>query len=263
MPGKKKTKSKSTSRKKSRSKKSSYKGKSKRGKKTISAIAILKQWNGGNALPIPPAVRGSGFPAYKKAKLLYYGDQLAMGDASTDPYVYKFNVNSIYDPDETGTGHQPKGRDIWATIYKQGLVYGCAYDLQIRNKQGEDINLWLDVGNSNDSAAQNITTWKEANETPGTKKCRMRGENNNTGKDVCRMKGYISMRKNAAVGLVSEDMLGGHKFAFGSEPTYRIELRLYAERSDDSTAIASSGILLSAQLTYYCVFWESITDFGS
>lgn len=34
-------------------------------------------------------------------------------------------ANNIYDPDYTGTGHQPLYRDTWATIYKNYIVLGA------------------------------------------------------------------------------------------------------------------------------------------
>ena len=36
--------------------------------------------------------------------------------------LYKFRANSIYDPDQTGGGHQPYGRDTLATLYNHYVV---------------------------------------------------------------------------------------------------------------------------------------------
>lgn len=45
-------------------------------------------------------------------------------------YNYQFNLNSIYDPDRTGTGHQPYGHDTMATLYNRYRVISCSYVLQ-------------------------------------------------------------------------------------------------------------------------------------
>lgn len=37
---------------------------------------------------------------------------------------YVFRANGIFDPNYTGTGHQPMGRDTWATMYNHYLVTG-------------------------------------------------------------------------------------------------------------------------------------------
>lgn len=36
--------------------------------------------------------------------------------------TYAFRANSIYDPDLSGAGHQPMGRDVWASLYNHYLV---------------------------------------------------------------------------------------------------------------------------------------------
>lgn len=40
-------------------------------------------------------------------------------------FDYKFNLNSIFDPNLTGGGHQPYGRDTMATLYNRYRVYNC------------------------------------------------------------------------------------------------------------------------------------------
>lgn len=40
---------------------------------------------------------------------------------------YNFRLNSLYDPNLTGTGHQPYGRDTLATLYNRYRVYKCSY----------------------------------------------------------------------------------------------------------------------------------------
>lgn len=37
---------------------------------------------------------------------------------------WKFRANSLYDPDETGSGHQPSNYDLWALQYKEYNVIG-------------------------------------------------------------------------------------------------------------------------------------------
>lgn len=48
-------------------------------------------------------------------------------------YNYQFNLNSIFDPDRTGTGHQPYGHDTVATLYNRYRVISCSYVLQCYN----------------------------------------------------------------------------------------------------------------------------------
>jgi len=40
---------------------------------------------------------------------------------------YTFNLNSVYDPDRTGIGHQPYGFDQLAALYNRYRVIKCSY----------------------------------------------------------------------------------------------------------------------------------------
>lgn len=42
-------------------------------------------------------------------------------------YLYQFNLNSLFDPDRTGTGHQPYGFDQLSNLYNRYRVIGCYY----------------------------------------------------------------------------------------------------------------------------------------
>lgn len=68
------------------------------------------------------------FPDRMSVKLLYSDVKTfalsAAGNAQT-----VFSLNSIYDPDVTGIGHQPRGHDELATLYKRYRVSGCKYEI--------------------------------------------------------------------------------------------------------------------------------------
>lgn len=46
---------------------------------------------------------------------------------NTSVPVYRFNLNSLWDPDQTGTGHQPYGFDQLAALFNRYRVIGCSY----------------------------------------------------------------------------------------------------------------------------------------
>lgn len=43
---------------------------------------------------------------------------------------YSFNLNSIFDPNRTGSGHQPYGFDTLATLYNRYRVISCGWRIQ-------------------------------------------------------------------------------------------------------------------------------------
>lgn len=58
---------------------------------------------------------------------LRYSDVITIdpGSGGAGTGVYLFQANNIYDPDYSGTGHQPLYRDTWAGIYASYLVLGA------------------------------------------------------------------------------------------------------------------------------------------
>lgn len=46
---------------------------------------------------------------------------------------HNFNLNSIFDPNRTGIGHQPYGRDELYAIYNRYRVIGCKYTISAYN----------------------------------------------------------------------------------------------------------------------------------
>lgn len=67
----------------------------------------------------------SGFPSRKLVKLRYVdtGVNLDPGVGNIAQVVYR--ANSVYDPYQTGVGHQPMGFDQWAAIYNKYTVLGA------------------------------------------------------------------------------------------------------------------------------------------
>lgn len=53
--------------------------------------------------------------------------------AGTTSYGQTFRMNSVFDPDYTGTGHQPLCRDLWASQYDYYAVLACRYKIRLYN----------------------------------------------------------------------------------------------------------------------------------
>lgn len=66
----------------------------------------------------------SGFPTRYLTKLKYVESVIIDPPTAGQLGYYVFRANSIYDPNVTGTGHQPSGRDIFAGVYKNYMVVG-------------------------------------------------------------------------------------------------------------------------------------------
>lgn len=59
----------------------------------------------------------NGFPNSMLVRMKYV-QSVVLNPDGIAPVLYQFRCNSIYDPDYTGTGHQPRSSDEFAQIYK-------------------------------------------------------------------------------------------------------------------------------------------------
>lgn len=80
----------------------------------------------------------SAFPRSVMVKLRYSQTiSLNPGIGTASNYVFK--ANDTYDPDTTGVGGQPKGRDQWVTFYNHQTVYGSKITAHFSNQNNEPI----------------------------------------------------------------------------------------------------------------------------
>lgn len=56
--------------------------------------------------------------------------QLDNTGSATIPAYHQFRLNSVYDPNYTGTGHQPYYYDQMAALYNYYCVYGCVVEIE-------------------------------------------------------------------------------------------------------------------------------------
>lgn len=72
----------------------------------------------------------SGMPKIRKA-YLRYNESLALTSTVGSLDKKQFRANGIYDPNLTGTGHQPFGYDTWATLYNHYVVVGARINFKL------------------------------------------------------------------------------------------------------------------------------------
>jgi len=59
---------------------------------------------------------------------------------------FQMNLNSIFDPNRTGTGHQPYGHDTLATIYNRYRVISCSYVISALGTGGTNGDAYSIIG---------------------------------------------------------------------------------------------------------------------
>lgn len=74
---------------------------------------------------------------------LKYAEKLLMSTlTTTGAWTYVYRLNSVFDPNFTGTGHQPNGFDQWSAFYGKYRVIGGNWKVTMAN---QDAQYQLDV----------------------------------------------------------------------------------------------------------------------
>lgn len=60
-----------------------------------------------------------------------YSDVFALGAGSGSTFLYR--LNSVFDPNRTGVGHQPQGFDQLATLYNRYRVIACSWVINVQS----------------------------------------------------------------------------------------------------------------------------------
>jgi len=97
---------------------------------------------------------GKGFPD-KVRNTLRYCEQIvpsAMSTYSTSKYWFK--ANGIYDPNTTGTGHQPYGFDQWMAIYNHFFVNKATIRVTafIQGDSSSNSTIWMGIYDDDDGS---------------------------------------------------------------------------------------------------------------
>jgi hypothetical protein len=105
----------------------------------------------GSGLPVtkPPRHVPHGYNNNYTVRLTYADNFLHHAQQNGTGGIFQiFRMNSIFDPDQTGTGHQPMMRDLWASQYDYYTVISCQYQIKMFNCSGQDPVTFTAVGTS-------------------------------------------------------------------------------------------------------------------
>lgn len=94
--------------------------------------------NGPSTGQITNLLRGTksaGVPPFMMVEMLY---PIAFTSSSTtgNNWYWQFRINSLFDPDFTGTGQQPHTFDQWMALYDRYRVFACELDFVVMSLDG-------------------------------------------------------------------------------------------------------------------------------
>lgn len=133
-------------------------------KRKAHAVDGALEVGSGHALTIPKVIP-HGFNTNYTVRLTYadtYRHDIQCAGVNTGQ---TFRMDSIFDPDLTGTGHQPLLRDLWASQYDFYAVLACEYQIKMFNA-AFDSTAYTAVGTSQQqNAAVSVITLATTNAT--------------------------------------------------------------------------------------------------
>lgn len=124
-------------------------------------------------------IRGKDWMTNKVVNRMEYMTTIGFSSVTT-PQSYIFRGNSIYDPDQTGTGSQPNGYTLMSSMFSNYECPSCYIRAEFINLT--NIPIWITVAvNQNSSDA---ITYLDAQAKPGSKQAYVNG-NASTAHGVC------------------------------------------------------------------------------
>ena len=178
-----------------------------------------------------------------------YSDNVTISSAGLAVGSRLYNGNSIFDPDQTGIGHQPLGRDEWAAFYNRYYVLGSAIKATFiarSNIQQGQVALYPKP-NSTVS-----TTMDNAREKPYSK-YKVLGRIDG-GRANVTLKGYMSTKKIFGLNKLSNANDDFSAFQTAN-PAKLWTWQLYVQGEDETSAYEARVVL---DIVYYVRLYDRL-----
>lgn len=198
---------------------------------------------------VPRAVSNTkgAFPD-RFATRLKYSEVTALTPAGVGvPYVYLFRANSIYDPDYSGVGHQPLGRDELAAVYNKYCVRSFSYVITFSNQSTTD---YADVAVVLRPNPSTISLMSTVLETINVKSGVVGPE---TGaKNILTIQGSMSIAALRGVSAAKVASENDFSALTGYNPVNQPTIQLYAENQNVAAAITvNARVTITYHVEYY------------
>lgn len=199
---------------------------------------------------LPPPVRslngsGPGFPKKLRVRLKY-GENFTYASLLAGTTAYNtFRANSIFDPDQTNVGHQPRYHDQLAALYGYYYVEKCTIKATFHNASDQAGLIAYVIPDASTGSPAVPATVSDLIEWPNSTYLHMSGENAgpapSTITKVINMKDYQEETRT-------------NRQAFGTNPTDAVYLNVGVFNG----SAATSGAWVVVELIYDVVCSELI-----
>jgi len=179
---------------------------------------------------------------------LNYFHDLALGGAVSVENLY--NLNSLFDPDRTGVGHQPSGFDQWSAFYNRYRVDRVRVQLDFVNNSSTSVTSLLALPNNDATAINTVATLQAGCEAPFAWS---RAIATNAGMNVCRYVRSFNLNQIVGVTAAKYEADDSYQAVTSASPTEMIALHVVAQDFGFSTNV---NILARVKITYFTTFYD-------
>lgn len=198
------------------------------------------------------------FPPVFMCKMTYVdSNTLSTGVAGVFGTEQVFRLNSLFDPNFTGTGRQPYCYDQITPLYRYYQVFGVNIEIIANDPSADAIVIGAIIQPSNATVSLTGRGIDEVKEKPMCITFPL----NNTGSQTAKREQYMALHVIEGINKV-QYMAGQSDYssAVGTSPTKNPYLRL-ALASDRSNA--GDSCIVRVKLTFYTKFFDRITQGSS
>lgn len=191
-----------------------------------------------------------GQPSRKLVRMRYT-ESLQIAPAAFSTAVYFFSANNIFDPNVTGTGHQPRGHDQWAAFYNHYVVIGSVckvyFDASIaKNDTGVNHAIAVGVMLNDDTTSTGGPVENKENNW-----CKTRYINNNENPRTVISQKFNNKRLGVTKPL-SDDKV---KASFGASPAEQAYYEVMVQDLTNTT-VAIGPVQCTVEIEYIVVLIE-------
>lgn len=208
----------------------------------------------------PRSLYLNGFP--KKMRMKHkYVDTIALDATATSPAVHRFRCNSTFDPDYSGSGHQPLYRDLMVTVYNHYVVTGSKITCRFTNgatsanyQSASVCGVYLD-----DNATDHTSYIALMENGRGQSKMVAQSATRGSDSQICRQ--TFSAKKFFGVKDVDDNVnrIGASSGSSPSEDAYFVVF----SQGVDPTAVDNPLPILCTITIEYCTIWSERTEQNS
>lgn len=184
---------------------------------------------------------GTLLPDMLFTKLKYNGRSSSTATSPFNTQIY--SINSLFDPDQTATGHQPLGFDEWASFYARYEVKASRIRVRIHNVHNANA---METVVYPSQASVPVTTLSTTIEQPYSRRVATAGTNS---KMTGFMTNYIGVKKLMGRNIDSVNFTASTT----ANPAHQVYWVIYTSSLDGSTNV---DMILEVDILYYCRFYQ-------